>query len=469
MPRFFTKRNNGKYVNTSTGVVQNTTPEMGWRIKRNNKTGSNFYINLSGKEKSTWKRPISFFTKRNGKYVNESGKVYDKKPTEGWFVRNSVTTGQKVYQNLSGKVKEATFTRPGTVSSRSSTPSSSRSQSPSSSAQSTPRPETPAPVSSNLASKLAAAERELAELKRQLASSAPVPVAAPSNNPAVEKFKKMLKMGIPRTAVEQKMRMEGLEPSMLNGSAAAPATVSNAPSVPLRPAGNPMAGLLAGITGGPKLKKTNGPQKAVVEEKDPKKNMAKAIGNAAAAKRAQMASTGNTRSIEERLANLKKAKGPAPMNPLKAAITGFKRSNLINTTVKRNGLINTTAKKQAPLSIAEQAMAKRATMFASKAPKNNAFTGVSSDPSSPKSTTSEVVPSDPNGGTQYSKTNKNGSVLPEGVTRVHDGNTQIYALDGTNTTAWSLEELLMKRNNLKPKTRKGGRRNRKNRKSRRSN
>ena len=106
-----------------------------------------------------------------------------------------------------------------------------------------------------------------------------------------------------------------------------------------------MAGLFSGILGAPGgLKKTNGPQKAVVMNapKDPKKEAAMGIAEAAAAtrakmdaKRAEKASQGNTRSIDERMANLKKAKGPAPINPLKAAITGFNKGRLANTTARR--------------------------------------------------------------------------------------------------------------------------------------
>lgn len=108
-------------------------------------------------------------------------------------------------------------------------------------------------------------ESELAAAK----AAAPAAAAPVGNNsgPAA-KFKKMLKMGIPRPAVEQKMRAEGVDPALLNAKgSAAPAEGTEVPRVAAaRP---PMAGLLAGIAAAPKLKKANTTPAAAPPPKPP--------------------------------------------------------------------------------------------------------------------------------------------------------------------------------------------------------
>jgi hypothetical protein len=477
MPRFFTKRNNEKYVNVATGEVYNKAPKKGWRIKKNNK-GRNYYINLSTTAKtSTYKRPVNNVVPApvSSLYTpNRMANFNRLSPKVGTPVVTPVKTLTSA--NLAGKLEAAQ--RDTEVAERARAESERERARAESEREAAQRSKAEAErelaeLKRQLASS-AAAERELAELKRQMASSLALsPALQPasvSNNPAVAKFKKMLSMGIPRTAVEQKMRMEGLDVSMLNGAAPASAD-SGASAAPFRPAGNPMAGLLSGILGGPKLKKTNGPQKAEVveEEQDPKKKAAMGIAEAAARRRAEMASRGNTRSIEEKLANLKKAKGPEPMNPLKAAITGFNKSALANTTAKRLTSINPQSTR-AP-SIAEQ-VAKRATMREEELAKRSASINPRSktpDPSSPKpsSSNSSPVPGTVVGNLQYSNTDIDGNALPAGIRRVSDAQDTWYEVTGTQLSNWTLANLQAKR----PKSRKGGRRaNRKgSRKNRRSN
>ena len=71
-----------------------------------------------------------------------------------------------------------------------------------------------------------------------VAAAAPPPAAAPaapaaSVDPRLAKYQRMLKMHLPRGAVEQKMRVDGLDPSLLDSVASAappPATAPPAPS-----------------------------------------------------------------------------------------------------------------------------------------------------------------------------------------------------------------------------------------------
>ena len=306
MPRFFTKRNNGTYVNIATGEVQQKTPKEGWRIKRNNKTGKNFYINMSSKTKPTFTRP-----KNNVPVTNHPG-LYSPKHMEE-FQRSSPKAEAAVAPvkmltsaNLAGKLEAAERAREAAERAKEAAERELAEKLEAERAREAER--------AKEAAEREQLKRELAELKRQMASAVP-PVATVSNNPATAKFKKMLSMGIPRTAVDQKMRMEGLDPSMLNG--VAPTSVVNAPSASFRPPGNPMAGLMSGILGGPSmLRKTNGPQKMVVENApiNPKKNFAKAMAKEAAAVLKKMVATGNTRSIEQKIANARIAKTAPPVS-----------------------------------------------------------------------------------------------------------------------------------------------------------
>ena len=68
----------------------------------------------------------------------------------------------------------------------------------------------------------------------------PTPAAAAQPTPAVEavtpealaKYHKMIKMGLPRGAVEQKMNAEGLNPVLLDAPALAPTATSESTHVP---------------------------------------------------------------------------------------------------------------------------------------------------------------------------------------------------------------------------------------------
>ena len=65
------------------------------------------------------------------------------------------------------------------------------------------------------------------------------PPAAPSGDPRLAKYERMLKMHLPRGAVEQKMRVDGLDPSLLGGGAAAAPAVPAPPPAAPAPSGDP--------------------------------------------------------------------------------------------------------------------------------------------------------------------------------------------------------------------------------------
>jgi hypothetical protein len=449
MPRFFTKRNNEKYVNVATGEVYNKAPKKGWRIKKNNK-GRNYYINLSTTAKtSTYKRPVNNVVPApvSSLYTpNRMANFNRLSPKVGTPVVTPVKTLTSA--NLAGKLEAAQRDTEAAERARAeSERERARAESEREAAQrSKAEAERElAELKRQLASS-AAAERELAELKRQMASSLALPPAlqpaSVSNNPAVAKFKKMLSVGIPRTAVEQKMRMEGLDPSMLNGAAAPASADSGASAAPFRPAGNPMAGLLSGILGGPKLKKTNGPQKAAVveEEQDPKKKAAMGMAEAAAAMRAAMGSV----NVNAKLAAAKAAKTSGP-TALQGALAGLKKA----TTTVKGSAANMFLQQKA----AESAYKSGINALKAEGARRNA--SVSSPPSpKPSSSNSSPVPGTVVGNLQYSNADIDGSALPAGIRRVSDAQDTWYEVTGTQLSNWTLANLQAKR----PKSRKGGRR-----------
>eukprot|EP00750_Incisomonas_marina_P028252 INCI657.1.p1 GENE.INCI657.1~~INCI657.1.p1 ORF type:complete len:1732 (-),score=344.30 INCI657.1:1710-6905(-) len=79
-------------------------------------------------------------------------------------------------------------------------------------------------------------------------------VGAASNGPDLSKYMRMLKMGLPRGAVEQKMRSDGLDPSLLDSESTSSPAKSGAPPPP-PPAGlhggPPPPPAPGGIAGGP--------------------------------------------------------------------------------------------------------------------------------------------------------------------------------------------------------------------------
>jgi len=450
MPRFFTKRNNEKYVNVATGEVYNKAPKKGWRIKKNNK-GRNYYINLSTTAKtSTYKRPVNNVVPApvSSLYTpNRMANFNRLSPKVGTPVVTPVKTLTSA--NLAGKLEAAQRDTEAAERARAeSERERARAESEREAAQrSKAEAERElAELKRQLASS-AAAERELAELKRQMASSLALPPAlqpaSVSNNPAVAKFKKMLSMGIPRTAVEQKMRMEGLDVSMLNGAAAPASADSGASAAPFRPAGNPMAGLLSGILGGPKLKKTNGPQKAAVveEEQDPKKKAVMGIAEAAAAMRAAMGSV----NVNAKLAAAAKAAKTSGPTALQGALAGLKKA----TTTVKGSAANMFLQQKA----AESAYKSGINALKAEGARRNASV---SSPSSPKpsSSNSSPVPGTVVGNLQYSNADIDGSALPAGIRRVSDAQDTWYEVTGTQLSNWTLANLQAKR----PKSRKGGRR-----------
>jgi hypothetical protein len=159
----------------------------------------------------------------------------------------------------------------------------------------------------NLEARLAAAEMRAARAEaaaKAAASGAGCPGPAPAANNAYSKYRKMLKVGVPRPQVNQKMRNNGLDPSLLNAPAG---TVPVAAPV-ARPSGPPA--FLAGL-GGVTLKKTTGPAAPAPAATKPKTGAqaaAMGIAEAAAARRAQM-QLGN---IESRLAASKASKAAGP-------------------------------------------------------------------------------------------------------------------------------------------------------------
>jgi hypothetical protein len=98
-------------------------------------------------------------------------------------------------------------------------------------------------------------ECEQPEIERckAMISKCSLPVAAGTvkNDPRYAPWFKKMSMGIPAGALAAKMKAEGLNPALLN--------TPNAPAPEATKAPTGMAGLLSGILGGPKLKKTAAP------------------------------------------------------------------------------------------------------------------------------------------------------------------------------------------------------------------
>ena len=67
----------------------------------------------------------------------------------------------------------------------------------------------------------------------------PPPFSAMADDPRLAKYLRMLKMHLPRGAVEQKMRVDGLDPSLLGGGAAAAPAVPAPPPAAPAPSGDP--------------------------------------------------------------------------------------------------------------------------------------------------------------------------------------------------------------------------------------
>lgn len=229
-----------------------------------------------------------------------NGSVVSQKPTSG-FLQWADEEGTPYYQNI--QTGESFWTLPRQQSNSVSSLESAL---------------------SDLRSECGAKDAKIAALEAKLKECGK-PAASANNSGPAAKFKKMLKMGIPRSAVEQKMRMEGLEPSLLNASASASAVASNAaPAV--RPMGGPMAGLLAGIAAGPKLKKVNtaAAMKTAAPEK-PKNGKQSAAASIAeeAKKRAEERSKRATGSVEERLAVAKAEREAATAGQTKTGFAAF--------------------------------------------------------------------------------------------------------------------------------------------------
>jgi hypothetical protein len=203
-----------------------------------------------------------------------------------------------------------------------------------------------------------------------------------------------------------------------------------------------MAGLLSGILGGPKLKKTNGPQKAAVveEEQDPKKKAAMGMAEAAAAMRAAMGSV----NVNAKLAAAKAAKTSGP-TALQGALAGLKKA----TTTVKGSAANMFLQQKA----AESAYKSGINALKAEGARRNA--SVSSPPSpKPSSSNSSPVPGTVVGNLQYSNADIDGSALPAGIRRVSDAQDTWYEVTGTQLSNWTLANLQAKR----PKSRKGGRR-----------
>lgn len=270
-----------------------------------NSEGTPYYENLDTKTTS-WNRPSSGF--------------FEHETNEGETYYENIQTG-KTQWSLNNSGNSAS-----TISNASSVTASSASNA----------------EAARLREELASRNRELEELRKQLAAlktAAPSASAAPSsgpsaNDPVVGKFVKMMKMGIPRSAVEQKMRMEGLEPSLLNGSG------SSAAAPPRPPMGGPMAGLLAGISAGPKLKKVNVTNKKPLANAKPQKTGAQAAA-ASLAEEAQRKALARqqraTMSIEERIAAEKAAKEAAKAAGPKTGFAAFASELKTAAERKRSG------------------------------------------------------------------------------------------------------------------------------------
>jgi hypothetical protein len=140
-----------------------------------------------------------------------------------------------------------------------------------------------------------ALKRKIAELERQVANR---PVGAVGNSvlaansglssdPALEKYRTMLKRGVPRAAVEQKMQMNGLSPASLFGG----------PGVAV--AAKP--GFLSGITAGVTLKKTNA-KPANTRKNNGKPNMG-GLAREAAAMAGKLRRVNRTANIRQKLSN----------------------------------------------------------------------------------------------------------------------------------------------------------------------
>lgn len=129
-----------------------------------------------------------------------------------------------------------------------------------------------------------------------------------STDPAVAKFVKMIKLGTPRPAVENKMVLAGLDPAALEAGYTPPAGQAGAPP-PARPAGgpsflagiaggganlktakveprpapassNPMGGLMAAIQAGPSLRKVSAEELAVKKPPAPASGLMGALASA---------------------------------------------------------------------------------------------------------------------------------------------------------------------------------------------
>jgi hypothetical protein len=240
------------YQNKNTGETHWTVPKQGWIQKKSRSTGKNYYANAAGKLPSQFEVP-----------VNTSEPLVT-------AIGVGASTGEHFPSRKGSNAS--------TVSAASSTTMASNAE----------------------AQRIRNLEAQVEALKRQLATTsvACAPTAAPAANNAYSKYRKMLKMGIPRPAVNQKMRANGLDPAVLNG---AMPTATVAP----RPGGPPA--FLAGL-GGVTLKKTTGPAAAPVANNKKPVTGAQAVQQglaaAAAAKRAEMGSV----NIEARLAAAKATK-----------------------------------------------------------------------------------------------------------------------------------------------------------------
>jgi hypothetical protein len=271
------------------------------------------------------------------RWKKENGSFVNKLPSSG-FLKWTTENGTPYYQNISSG--ETVWELPRNRANSANTIASLESN------------------LSSLRSECSAKDAKIAELEAKLKTCGPGPSAAPAaaaanNSGPAAKFKKMLKMGIPRVAVEQKMRMEGLEPSLLNAaSSAAPASAEPA-ATPFRPPmGGPMAGLLAGI-GSAKLKKTEGPiNKGPAKEEKPKtgaQSAAASLAEAAAAKRLAMKT--NVGNLEARLAASKAAKAAAGESLFKKelrSVVASKTGNAVAAPVLKRQVLNANEQGRLP-------------------------------------------------------------------------------------------------------------------------
>jgi hypothetical protein len=80
------------------------------------------------------------------------------------------------------------------------------------------------------------------------------PAAPMTTDPRVAKFQKMLALGVPRPAVEQKMRAEGMDVELLGGGGGSGSGGASPPPAPRPPPPAMASGLLGAIRAGKKLK-----------------------------------------------------------------------------------------------------------------------------------------------------------------------------------------------------------------------